>query len=170
MKHDVVEDIRRDVAGIKQTADEDNVVCGVVAAEGVAGSFGGPGNTRPVDLACEVFQVEAVETGLEIHVPPARRRPAGGSAARRPREARSFLYVATEDELPVALMVRRVDLLAIQLRQQYQRQRPNDLIWRVREDVADADQQPPVLKSSRVVQAGKRKELHADFRDRSSGL
>src|SRR5438876_225416 len=80
----------------------------------------------------------------------------------------ALLDIVGQNEGPVGPVMAVVDGFAIQLCQQNQRKRPVDVVRRVREDIAQSNQQAILVQSYRVIEACEGKEFDFDFRKRRS--
>ena len=61
VKHHILEDVWWDTRRVKDAADKDRMVSGIISAKYIPRLLGGSGESRLVDTAAEVLFVHAVE-------------------------------------------------------------------------------------------------------------
>ena len=82
-------------------------------------------------------------------------RQPGGTATTRTRVARAFLNIVLQNKTAIGPLVRRVDFLSIQFREQNDGQCVMHFSGRIIEHIAHPYRQPSVIQSRSVVDAGK---------------
>lgn len=170
VEHHVFDDIARDGRRIENAADVDGVACGVVTAENVTRSFGGPGQPWLLDRSGEVSSIHFLKQWIKVVVPSAWAMPAGCPASAAPGGACAFLDFAAEDEHPVVAVAFHTDFFPVELGEKDQRKGMHHLLGRVHEDIADADVELSLVEPGRVVQTGKWEVFDRDIRNSRAGL
>ena len=138
MEHLVKQNVFDGVAGharmVKDAADDNRVVCGIVVAETAAGVVPAPGQLRLSHQAVEKASIEILKDFFEMIVVAA-----GGvdvfASTHLPHQASLGCYVVTGDVAPIAGIVDAVDRLAIKLGEQDVRDRMQYRVRRTFEQI-----------------------------------
>src|SRR6188474_1466800 len=149
---------------IKEQADDDRMVGGVITAQDTSRSRRRPCQPGSLKLTFEVIPVDAFEVCIEI-LPSA---PGNGgswpASACCARVASPSLHLAIQNETTVDGVVLFVDCSAINLSKEDQRKRLEHGLGCVGEQVTDPNQESVVPHPRRMCQSGERKEFDVHFR------
>src|SRR5207244_6035485 len=80
-----------------------------------------------------------------------------------------LLDLSLKNKRPVRVLMCGVDLLSVELGEEYQSERVIDLRGSIRKDVAHADRKPAVIQPGSVIQTCKGEKFYFDIGDWSPG-
>jgi len=167
MEHLVIEQIFDGVAraggAVKDAADDDGVVGGVVVAERALGVVLAPGKVGAAEQPAEEARVERVENFIKIKVAALGAEVALG-AARGADELGLARYGGRGGEALVAQVVRRVDVLAVELSQENVCDGMEDRLWSAFEKIGETDVYLTLAKANGGVERGEAAEADMNRR------
>src|SRR4249919_1422008 len=116
------------------------MVRGLITTQDTTRPGRGPSQPRSLKFASEVLRVEAIEVCVQILPSASGNRRPGPSSSSRAGGLCTFLHRTLEDETTIEGMVLFVHSPAINLRQQYERQRLEHAFRRINKQVAHSNQ------------------------------
>jgi hypothetical protein len=165
--HEVFDCIARGIRSVKDPADHNGVVCGVIVAEEAAGGVLAPSEKRTPEESVEEAGVEGVEDLFEVVVNALRSGDALASAG-----LADTLGVAEHGfaggVTPVSSSVIRIDGLAIEFGDEDVGDGSEDRLWCAFEEVGEADAELAFAESDGGVEAGEAIEANVNRRDGSA--
>jgi hypothetical protein len=172
VEHLVVEEVldgaARGVGTVKDAADDDGVVGGVVVAEHAAGVVGGPGEGGTAEESVEEAGVERFEDFVEVVV-----MAGGGGEAFAAAGLANVFGLAGDglggDVAAVAVCVGGGDGLLVKLGQENVGDGVVDGVWRRLEQVGEADVETAFAQADGGIEGGEAAEADVERRDGGAG-
>src|SRR6266540_16899 len=171
VQHLVVDDVlhrkARHVRLVKDLADHDGIVRGIVVAQQMARALRAPAHLGPPEQTIKEADIQRIEDLVQIVAAPLRRLQALASA-HLPYPLRLLHHLARGDVAAVARTVRPVDRAAVNLGQKDVDDGLQHRLRRALQQVGKAQFHPAVRQANSVVDVDEGIELQLEFRKRGA--